>query len=274
MLLKVHKHFAIATAALAIALSCPSARATNIRVAVTPTAANAIADVVSDFILANPTYTVTLISQSDSISNDAIVAGGSGYDLLLAQSALVPVVLKLRYPSLLAGDPFPYAVDTLVLYSTTVDISNGAPLTLAPFAVPDPSTLDPYGLATVEVLRLRYLAASRKGLPILTSDSGSSYASVEYLGTTYGFTGKSQICTAVTGVEEFEPGSFHHEYVFARDYFTPIVLAGVKLANTRDATQETELIDFVNFLAAAGGTTLQQHCYKLPGAATSLALPK
>ena len=251
-------------ATLCLTFASGGAFATNITIAVASTAANAIADVVADFTLANPSYTVTLVSQDDATTRDEVVAGGAGYDLLLAQSPLIPLYLKLKYSSLIVDNPFPYARDTLELYSTSTDISRGLPRRLDPFSIPDPKTLDPYGIAAVQVVGLSYLAAAKKGLPILAPDSGASYASVEYLGTAYGFTGKSQICSAVTGAEEYEEGSHHHEYVFGRDYFTDIVLVGVKLANVRDTFQETELIDFVNFLAGAGGTTLQQHCYKLP----------
>ncbi len=256
----------LALAALAFAFTASGASATNITIAVAPTAANAIADVVADFTLANPSYTVTVVGQDEATTKDEIIAGGAGYDLLLAQSPLVPLYLKLKFPSLIVDSPFAYARDTLVLYSITSDISRGLPRKLDPFSIPDPKTLDPYGIAALQVVGLPYLAAAKKGLPILAPDSGASYASVEFLGTAYGFTGKSQICSAVTGVEEYEEGSFHHEYVFGRDYFTDIVLVGVKVANTRDTFQETELIDFINFLAGAGATTLQQHCYKLPPA--------
>lgn len=273
MMSKSLRAVALCTCALAAVFAVGAARATNITVVVTPTAATALADVVSDFTLANPTYTVTLVGQADAVSQAAIVAGGAGFDLLLAQSPLVPLILKFGYPSLIAADPFPFATDALVLYSTSVDVSRGLPARLAPFAVPDPAALDPYGLATVEVMKLRYLAALKQGLPIVVPDAGSSFASAEYLGTAYGFTGKSQICTAVTGVETYEPGTFHHEYVPGRDYFTPVVLTGVSLVNTRDATQEAELAAFITFLSAGGATTLQQHCYGLPGAATPLALP-
>jgi molybdate transport system substrate-binding protein len=91
---------------------------------------------------------------------------------------------------------------------------------------------------------------------------------VEYLNYAYGFTAKSQICTVFNGVEQYEAGSFHHEYTFGVDYFNPIVLTGIKVARTRTAAQETELTDFVNFLTGVGTTTgtntLLQHCYKLP----------
>lgn len=262
------KHLAISLAAFA--LSCTNANAaTTITVAVTPTVATAIVDLVADFANANPTYNVTVVGAPDSLSKDTIVAGGATgpYDLLLAQSYLVPADLKYNYPSLVSGDPFPFAKDTLVLYSTTVDISGGIPLQPQAFSVPDPATLDPYGVAAVQALGPEYLYALSKSLPIKTADAGGSYARVEYMGTAYGFTGKSQICAAVTGVETYEPGSFHHEYVLGQNYATDIVLAGIKIARTRTADQETALTAFVNFLTSAKATSLQYHCYKLPGAA-------
>ncbi|KAF2990038.1 hypothetical protein OGR47_17540 [Methylocystis sp. MJC1] len=267
MLKEQFKQLAIGVAAFTF--SCATAKAaTTITVAVTPTAANAIVDLVADFVNANPTYDVAVVGSSDSLSKDAIVAGGATgpYDLLLAQSYSVPANLKYYYPTLVSGDPFPFAKDTLVLYSTTVDISQGIPLQLQAFSLPDPATADPYGVAAVQALGPEYLYAQGQSLTIKTADAGGSYAQVAYLGTAYGFTGKSQICTAVTNVDQYEPGSFHHEYVLGQDYTTDIVLAGVKIARTRTVDQETALTAFVNFLVSAKATALQHHCYKLPSA--------
>lgn len=260
----------IAIGVAAFALSCANAKAaTTITVAVTPTAATAIVDLVADFVNANPAYNVAVVGAPDSLSKDAIVAGGATgpYDLLLAQSYLVPADLKYLHPTLVSGNPFPFAKDTLVLYSTTVDVSAGIPLQMQAFSLPDPAALDPYGVAAVQAMGAEYLYALSKKLPIKTADAGGSYARVEYMGTAYGFTGKSQICTAVTGVEAYEPGSFHHEYVLGQNYVTDIVLAGIKIARTRSADQETALTAFVNFLTSAQATALQYHCYKLPSAA-------
>jgi len=270
MFVSKFKHLALAVSAAM--LLCPSAQAaSSITVSVTPIAANAVADLVSDFLNAFPTsgYSVSLKIVSDAAAKDGIVAGNAPVpDLFLSKSFVAPLDLKLNHPTLIVGDPFPYAEDTLVLYSSAdknVDISGGVPSFshLQPFSIPTPATLDPYGVAAALVLKGTYLRAVRNGLVLKTEDAAGSYAAVEYLTTSYGFTGKSQICSAVAGVEEFEPGSFHHEFTNT----TPIVLAGVKIASsTRTAAQETELTDFVNYLTGTGSVNFTQHCFKLPGA--------
>ena len=113
------------------------------------------------------------------------------------------------------------------------------------------------------------LIAYRQGLGSLVTDVAASYAGAEYLNLAYTFTGKSQICTVFNGVEQYEEGTYHHEYKLGRDYFNDIVLAGVKIASaTRTAAQETELSAFIDFLTGVGttlGTTgLTNHCFSLP----------
>ena len=59
-----------------------------------------------------------------------------------------------------------------------------------------------------------------------------SWTAVEFgFGTpAYGFTGKSQICTNIgNGGESYEDGSYHHEYVYGRDYVTALAWTGLKL---------------------------------------------
>jgi molybdate transport system substrate-binding protein len=269
MFIRKLKHFALT--ASAVALLCPSAHAaSSITVTVTPVAANAVADLIADFLNAFPTqgYSVSLRVVSDAAAKDGIIAGAAPRpDLFLSQSFLAPEELQLNYPALVAGTPFPFAEDSLVLYSSAgknVDISAGIPATsaLQAFALPDPATLDPYGIAAGLELKRAYFYALQKGLVLKTPDAGSAYAAVEYLTTPYGFTGKSQICSALAGTEEFEPGSFHHEFTGG----LPIVLAGVKITRTRSVAEEAELTDFVSFLSGAGSINFTQHCFKLPGA--------
>ena len=122
----------------------------------------------------------------------------------------VPLELALKYSSYVGASPFAVAKDPLVLYSVTTDVSGGAPSPLSAFSVPDPATLDPYGLATVQALKGAWLYALGRKLPNTTPDAIGSWTQVEYGGSAYGFTGKSQICTNVTGsLEEYEAGSSH-----------------------------------------------------------------
>ncbi|WP_026607499.1 substrate-binding domain-containing protein [Methylocapsa acidiphila] len=292
----------LAIGAWALAQACAPAQAactttSNITVAVSPTAANTFSDIVADFQAAysasytSTCYTVSLVSDSDaSIENTIVAAGGnSAYDIMISKSPVVPVELALKYSSYVAASPFAVAKDPLVLYSVTTDISGGLPSALSAFSVPDPATLDPYGLAAVQAMKGAWLYAVGKKLATKTPDAISSWTQVEYGGLTYGFTGKSQICTNVTGLsEDYETGSFHHEYVQGVDYFNGIAWTGVKLSRlsggvaVRTAGQEAALNAFISFLSAtsvpvtnpqntgaslqlnAGLTDLAQHCLKNP----------
>lgn len=263
---------------IATTLSFPSAHAaTSITVAATPAMANTLADIVSDFQNQYSTsgYSVAVAVDLDVNIRDAVVSGGAmgPYDIFLSESALLPLQLLLKYPTLAPGPVFPYARDTLVLYSssTSVDISAGLPSSgVKAFALPDPKTLDPWGVAAGQVIFQDWaaLTAYRQGLGTLVPDAATSFAEAEYLNVPYAFTGKSQVCTLFNGVEQYEVGSFHHEYKLGKDYFNDIVLAGIKIARTRTADQETEATNFVNFLRGVGATvgtnTLKSHCLKLP----------
>jgi hypothetical protein len=271
--MRVAKFKCFAAAAAIFALLGSPTRAATITVAVTPIAAGAVTDLVSDFLaeFSSSGYAVSVIVIPDADAKSAIVAGAAPVpDLFLAQSYLAPLELAGRYPRLVSGNVFPYAKDVLVLYSSAgknVDISAGLPprASLQRFSLPDPATKDPYGVAAVQVLKDTYRYAKARGLTLEVADAASSYAAVQFLDPPYGFTGKSQICTAVAGVEEFEPGSFRHEYDL-RDSDTPLdlVLAGVKIARERAAEDEAELTAFVRYLTGAGRVNFTQHCFKLP----------
>lgn len=272
--MRVSKLKPFAAAAAIFALCGAPARAATITVAVSPTAAGAVTDLVSDFLSEFSTagYSVSVSVVPDEEAKAAIIAGAAPMpDLFLAQSYVAPLELAGKYPNLVSGNVFPYAKDVLALYSSAgknVDISAGLPARgLQRFALPDPANGDPYGVAAVQVLKDTYRYAKARGLLLEVGDVVSSYAAVEFVDSPYGFTGKSQICTAVAGVEEFEPGSFHHEYDL-KDSATPIdiVLAGVKIKRDRAAEDEAELKAFVTYLTGAGAINFTQHCFKLPSA--------
>ena len=262
------------------------ATTSNITVAVTPTVTNTFSTITSDFQLvysANYTpltpadcYTVTLISAtaSDIAANVAAAATASSaaspavtstYDVFIAEAPKVPIQLAAQYSSLLSGQlPFWVATDTLDLYSTSVDISAGLPLFPTAFSVPNPTTLDTYGRATVESLKGGWARALVKGLPITTDDAFSAWTAVEFgFGTpAYGFTGKSQICTNIgNSGESYEDGSYHHEYVYGRDYVTALAWTGLKLNRitngaivARNTQTEAAVTAFITFLSQASVT--------------------
>jgi molybdate transport system substrate-binding protein len=274
--------WALMQACISAQAACTSANTYNITVAVTPTVTNTFATITSDFALvysANYTpvtpvtcYTVSLISATaDTIAGTvaaASVAGGntsSTYDVFIAEAPKVPAQLAGKYSGLLSGAlPFWVATDTLDLYSTSVDISGGLPLFPTAFSVPNPATLDTYGRATVEALKGGWVRALVKGLPITTDDAFSSWSAVEYgFGNpAYGFTGKSQICTNIgNGGESYEDGSFHHEYVYGKDYVTALAWTGLKLNQlsngaivTRSTQAEAAVNAFISFLSQASVT--------------------
>jgi molybdate transport system substrate-binding protein len=75
----------------------------------------------------NINYQVGLIMYD---SNQALmdhVAAGSTLDLFLGSDKYEADLLATRYHKLVAGRPFAYAIDSLWLYSETVDISAGLP---------------------------------------------------------------------------------------------------------------------------------------------------
>ncbi len=276
-----------ALSAWALTQVCASAQAatcattSNITVAVTPTVTNTFSNITSDFALvysANYTpntpadcYTVTMISATAATIQSTVVAAGatggnasSSYDVFIAESPLVPAELAGLHSSLVVGLPFWVATDTLDLYSVSVDVSAGLPWFPATFSVPNPLTLDPYGVATVQVMKAGWPSALAKKLPIMTDDAISSWSAVEYAfgnPPPYGFTGKSQICTNLSGTETYEDGSSHHEYVFGRDYITPIAWTGLKLNRlsngavvARTSQAENAVNAFISFLQQASVT--------------------
>lgn len=247
----------------------------TITITVSPVAANALADLVADFLNDFPAatygYSISLQVVPDDEAKAGIIAGNAVPDLFLSQSYVAPQDLLIHHHDLVSGSPFAYAQDSLVFYSSAeknVDVSNGVPSfnNLQKFSIPDPALLDPYGIAAMLWLNKTYVLALGKQKVLKTPDATTSYASVEYLpvaegGTVYGFTGKSQICSAVAGTEEFEPGSSHYEFTNV----IPILLAGIKIANpSRTPAQEAELADFITYLTGAGRNNFIEHCFRIP----------
>ena len=268
----------VAAAALMHATDAAAACSSLINVAVSPSIANTASNVVAAFYNYYPSasYCVGLVVYADAnIASDIVSGGSTGpYDLFLSDSAVYPYDLAFFYSSLVSGQPFPFATDTLDLYSsanTPVNISGGLPTTgIQPFKYPDPSTLDPWGLAAIQVLYSKwpYIQALENGIGTTDPNTVAVYADVEFSGVAYGFTAKSQVCNNYGGGQVYEVGSYHYEYEFGRDYFTPIEWFGVAIARGQTAAQETELTDFINFLTGVGTTAgtaaLQQTCLQIP----------
>ncbi|MFA6094972.1 MAG: substrate-binding domain-containing protein [Candidatus Paceibacterota bacterium] len=278
MLLRNVRNLALAvSASVLISQSVQAAPVpSTITITVSPVAANALADLVADFLndfpVATYGYSISLQVVPDDEAKAGIISGNAVPDLFLSQSFVAPEGLLIHHPELVSGKPFAYAQDPLVFYSSAeknVDVSQGVPTlnNLQKFSIPDPASLDPYGIAATLLLNKTYVLALSKQKVLKTPDATTSFAAVEYLpvaagGTAYGFTGKSQICSAIAGTEEFEPGSSHYEFTNV----VPILLAGIKIAKpSRTQEQEAELADFISFLSTgAGRNNFIEHCFRIP----------
>jgi molybdate transport system substrate-binding protein len=211
-----------------------------------------------------------------------------------------PEHLARHYPKLVVGRPFPVAIDSLVLYSPSVDISAGLPFPLTTkFAIPDPAQ-DNFGVAAFQVISQRPWRIPASAIPpafqsipgsfVLTYPSvGTTFAVVRHAGIPYGFIARSEVCTLNTltipnGTPSYPTGSFHHEYrPFGRHPYTPelVTVTAIRIANNRTADQEQALANYVAFLTGAkdsfGNTNILQdgftfgqdriraYCLKIPG---------
>lgn len=155
-------------------------------------------------------YNVTLtVDSTANIKTDIIAGGASGpYDLLLSPD-YATYDLKLNQPSLVVGDPFVFASDSLALYSASVDISAGLPTQLTQtFVIPDP-TQDIYGFAAAQVLITTpgsVVAYARNRIQTQPS-VGVTQAALDNGNYPFGFVAKSGICTKFGGVEYYTDGT-------------------------------------------------------------------
>lgn len=284
MFMKKTRHIVLMVAALFS--TCVQA-ASTITIAASPAVANAVNDMINDFIgvtdsLPNATggiglgYSISLqvITDAEAAAN-IITANQPGGDLtqlpdlFLSQSVVAPNDLILKGLTL-DGQLIKFAKDSLVLYSSAEKQAN-ITATIAPngyleldkllkikVATPDWTSNDPYGLSVKKLLGSGLLQLLKnKNKLVVTPDMVSSYAAVEIVdladgGAPWGFTGLSQICTVNDGIQAFEPGSKYFTFPARFD----VQLAGVKIANNFNLTsspsyssaQEQELNDFVDFL--------------------------
>jgi molybdate transport system substrate-binding protein len=266
--------------ALAMAYS-PAQAASNIRLAVAPSFAAAVTDIVGSFtsyynVHYGLTYNVALTIAPASVLETKIIAGGTTgpYDLFLSSSVKEPRDLQNHHSTIVSGSLFHYARDRIDYYSPTVDVTGGLPNPpTTDFVIPDP-TLDVYGAATAELLGSGWGITTIPGGHVFVRPSaGSTQAAID--GGTYasGFVAKSQICRFLSGVEVYPDGSYHHEYR-PRDGYTAIRLGGIAIALTRTTDQQQELDDFIAFLTGTtdthsvvppnGQNIIKSYCFRLP----------
>jgi molybdate transport system substrate-binding protein len=255
------------------------------------TAANNIIPAFGNYYITNHNidYSDMPLIVSGAPNLESSIINGTLYaDLFLSSSAEEPEDLARHYPKLVVGEPFVFAIDSLELYSTTVDISDGLPHPLTTnILIPDP-TEDNYGAAAAQILASwpwRILASSIPAAYATTPGSlvhtqpsvGQVYRQLLRGRYPYGFVAKSQICQDILGTVTYDAGSYHHEYKpFGRHHYNPelVTLTGIKLAKTRTPDQETELKNFIAFLTGtkdtygtatnAGTGWIESYCFKLP----------
>lgn len=271
--MKKNKLKLLALSALSIAtLATNSAQAVNINVAVAANFTNTMNSLIGAFKLKYPTsgYTVTFSSDSSAVLQNRIISHSVAYDLFLSADQARPQQLLTNNPTLVTGPIFLYAVGELELWSPTNNISAGLPAPLITnIAIADPSKA-PYGAAAAQVLASApwritppFSAANHV---ILRPNIGLTYTDIKNRVYAYGFIHQSAICKLVNGVKTFTSG-FHHTYPW-NDTAHPhskILQYGIKVVNSaRTAAQNTELTNFVNFLATPTAQNIvKSSCYAL-----------
>lgn len=269
----------------ALMMTCAPSHAASIRVAVASSFAKAAGDIAaafSSYYLLNHgvTYNVSVLVAGDSTIKADIIAGGATgpYDIFLSSSPVAPLDLYLNNTDLV-GTPFDYAIDTLTLYSPTVDVTGGLPYPLTTdFIMPDPAE-DPYGQMTAILLALGPWHIQPSQIPgghvFTTASAGTAFALLRRKLYAYGFIGKSQICTLSGGVETYPSGSYHHAYSLPAWVPSLLNLTAIPINRTlRAAADETELSDFIAFMKGEAGSfgdaptdgtdLIQKYCFALP----------
>jgi molybdate transport system substrate-binding protein len=227
---------------------------------------------------------ITVIIKDAATIKSDITDNPVAYDLFLSSSKDQPEDLAKDNGALVAGKPFAYAVDSVVLYSPSIDVTAGLknPLTTA-FLIPDPDK-DNYGEAVAQILASPPWNIPDSAIPggyvVALPNASVVYAALRFGGKQpFGFVARSQICKYANRVFSYPPGSYHHEYKpddSAHPYDVDLVtLTGIKLAKSRTSDQETELQNFISFLTGAadsfgdtptdGTSIIRSHCFGLPG---------
>ena len=246
-----------------------------------------IADIIAAFQTANPGSTVTVVQNGSTGTLESQITGGNslGVDLFLAADTAHPQDLVTNHFSLVVGNPFNYAIGTLVFWSNTsgvnVTCSSGGSCgydsgTYLNVAIADPSTA-PYGVAANTVLTGRYgLNPPLSTNPLVSefSNIDTTFAAVQNQTVTVGFVALSQICHAgsypTSGSALVYPPTDTSVSPVVFNY-NPIVQAGIRIARSRTTDQNAELDAFVAYLTdhttsppSQMITTLTSYCYSVP----------
>jgi molybdate transport system substrate-binding protein len=272
----------------------PRPKTTNINLAVAsnfygvPPSNSAITDIINAFMMANPSYTVTVVDNGATATLEMNIINGNKakVDLFLAADTATPLDLytnhfKLVAPYNSSDDSsdnwshkssftpplyiFNYATGVLALLSNTpgvnVSCDTGGtcgydPKVYKTVAIADPS-LAPYGVAAQTVLTGRYrLMPPLSSNPLVHEYPNITATLNAVLAKTdpVGFVAMSAICSN---------GSYPTQGTSALAYFSieggselgtlvnnynPLTQAGIAISNRRTAAQDTELEAFVAFM--------------------------
>jgi molybdate transport system substrate-binding protein len=281
------KKLTTAAVGISAALSmtgAPAAHAAKLfEIGVAANFGNAVQDVITDFLNAyNLSGTIgtkidstanlkTCILTLSTATNFTTNCPVGAYDLFLSADESTPVGLPTTVEMVYTGTtpatqtPFFYAQGSIVLYSTSTDISAGLPSTFTvPFVIADPSKA-PYGFAAMTVLNTPpWSLALTSGMtyPPTTTGQASFVHTAPNIGSTYndvvapggyayGFVAKSYVCTASSnGTQNFTTVGFHHEYLFnsTTNPYPEIVQYGLSIEQGQTATKKAMVVSFAQFL--------------------------
>jgi molybdate transport system substrate-binding protein len=221
--------------------------------------------------------------------------GPYGMDVAFFTTPEIPEYLARHYPQLIVGRPFPVAVDSLLLYSSSVNISAGLPSPLTTqIVIPDPTYYnlsrhldipnDNFGVAAAEVLeqwpwRIPTWTISLPGSLVANGGAvGTTYAALKFGDFPYGFINRAAVCRADSnGNNQKYNAPFYDVYEpFGKHPYNPmlVTVTAVHLARTRDAYTETAVNDLVAYLKGKkdsfgnvqpqGQNLIRSYCYTLP----------
>jgi molybdate transport system substrate-binding protein len=258
-----------------------AAQAASLNIGVAANFKNALTDIIAAF-TSDPTKghlgdTITFVSDSTGNLKTSILNGNpNGYDLFLAADNTTPKAVQTANAALVIGNQFNYTIGKVVLWSNSPGVDVSKPLASNYFTtagmpwgqviIANHSTA-PYGAAAAAILTAKpyYLtlpaAGGSNAYIVEKSNIDNAYQAVLTQQYKVGFVAKSQVCSKATGTEVFS-GTSHT--VYAKN----IVQAGIKLAQTGRAKDETTLLnDFVTYLKDPAGTAaviMDKYCYLHP----------
>jgi molybdate transport system substrate-binding protein len=200
------------------------------------------------------------------IGNGQPGTGPYGMDVAFFNTPELPEYIARHYPKLVIGRPFPVAVDALLLYSSSVDISAGLPAPLTTqIIIPDPSfeafnshfnfPSDNFGFAAAQILAQWPWRIDPSSIPnALVADGGAvgtTFSALRFGQYPYGFTNRASDCRADnTGNNQKYGGASHRVYEpFGRHAYNPelVTVTAVHVNRVRDAATTTAVNTWSRF---------------------------